>query len=85
MYAAIEHTYCQYRLMRLDKTINIYPSLDDNDQMALSLIFEKSITGKSKSMLTQHKAGKRLLQCRTDSETMTKKVVGKLKRNVAVF
>lgn len=82
------------RLMRLEKAIN--PLLDDNDQVALSFIFEKLITGKLKlipeSIPFLTPVNKKLvkdyyavIQKPMDLETMMKKVGGKLKRNVAAF
>lgn len=77
------------RLMRLEKAIN--PLLDDNDQVALSFIFEKLIGGKLKFMqesipfLTpvnkKHvKDYYTVIRKPMDLETMSKKVAGKLKR-----
>lgn len=74
------------RLMRLEKAIN--PLLDDNDQVALSFIFEQLINKKIKFMQEsipflmpvnkkQVKDYYTVIRKPMDLETMTKKVAGK--------
>lgn len=73
------------RLMRLEKAIN--PLLDDDDQVALSFIFEKLINGKLKIMpeswpflkpvnKKQVKDYYTVIRRPMDLETITKKVAG---------
>lgn len=75
------------RLMRLEKAIN--PLLDDDDQVALSFIFEKLINGKLKIMSEswpflkpvnkkQVKDYYTVIRRPMDLETISKKVAGKL-------
>lgn len=72
------------RLMRLEKAIN--PLLDDNDQVALSFIFEKLVNGKLKTMpgsvpflkpvnKKQVKDYYSVIRRPMDLETVTKKVI----------
>lgn len=78
------------RLMRLEKAIN--PLLDDDDQVALSFIFEKLISGKLKVMpeswpflkpvnKKQVKDYYTVIRRPMDLETITKKVAGECIEN----
>lgn len=82
------------RLMRLEKAIN--PLLDDDDQVALSFIFEKLVSGKLKVMpeswpflkpvnKKQVKDYYTVIRRPMDLETITKKVAGESTPNKFLF